>query len=406
MNGRIKGFAITSISAVLFFGYAVNVNAASVNGLKYSILNDEVTVEECEDKEIEEIVVPDFAEGYSVTAVGANAFCGCYNLSYAVLPETIAEIGQSAFQQCETLKRINLPSELETIGNNAFYACRALTAVDIPDGVIKMGESVFSRCVGLTGVNIPNSVMFVGECTFEDCTALTNVKLSNKMTTVEYGMFANCAALKEVTFSKSITTVGDNAFYGCGGLETIYFYGSEEEWDGISFGKENTAAERAEIKYMAVVTYTGDYVGTDFVIRGEDAVLPESSDGYNYVFTVNGNEWDGKNISDDVTVEVRKQCERCVEIEKIALSAENNAIEFEYRLKTSDKSNLCGTFYFAAYNANGRLLQVYKEEITADGFEKTVSEAVTTNETPTCLRAFFWGGTTGMEPLGRETDRG
>ena len=53
------------------------------------------------------------------------------------------------------------------------------------------------------------------------------------------------------------------------------------------------------------ITYTGAYVGTEEVAYGGNAVLPVLDvEGAHYVFTVNGEPWDGTNITEDVTVEV------------------------------------------------------------------------------------------------------
>jgi|GEM_PF-2889296 len=53
------------------------------------------------------------------------------------------------------------------------------------------------------------------------------------------------------------------------------------------------------------VTYVGAYVGTEEVAYGGNAVLPVLDvEGAHYTFTVNGEPWDGTNVTEDVTVEV------------------------------------------------------------------------------------------------------
>ena len=53
------------------------------------------------------------------------------------------------------------------------------------------------------------------------------------------------------------------------------------------------------------VTYTGAYTGTDTVEYGADAALPVlEAEGVHYTFTVDGEPWDGTNITSDVTVTV------------------------------------------------------------------------------------------------------
>ena len=54
------------------------------------------------------------------------------------------------------------------------------------------------------------------------------------------------------------------------------------------------------------VTYTGEYTGSEEVEYGGNATLPTAPTGYDYSFTADGNSWDGRNITADVTVAVAK----------------------------------------------------------------------------------------------------
>ncbi len=53
------------------------------------------------------------------------------------------------------------------------------------------------------------------------------------------------------------------------------------------------------------VTFTGVYNGTQAVVPGDDAILPVfDGEGLHYTFTLNGEPWDGTNVTGDITVEV------------------------------------------------------------------------------------------------------
>ncbi len=54
-----------------------------------------------------------------------------------------------------------------------------------------------------------------------------------------------------------------------------------------------------------LITYTGAYTGTEVLYSHQNAVLPVlDAEGLHYTFTVNGEPWDGTNVTEDVTVEV------------------------------------------------------------------------------------------------------
>ena len=54
------------------------------------------------------------------------------------------------------------------------------------------------------------------------------------------------------------------------------------------------------------ITYVGDYTGSITISYNANVTLPDPPTGYTYQFTVNGNEWTGENITEDVTVTVTK----------------------------------------------------------------------------------------------------
>ncbi len=61
----------------------------------------------------------------------------------------------------------------------------------------------------------------------------------------------------------------------------------------------------ADPDQIFTVTYTGAYTGTDTVQYGGSVTLPVlETEGVHYTFTVDGQPWDGTNITSDVTVEV------------------------------------------------------------------------------------------------------
>ncbi len=67
------------------------------------------------------ITIPD-----SVTAIGAEAFCECDEMTYVILPDGISVIEASTFNGCTNLVSATIPESVETVRSNAFYLCRSL----------------------------------------------------------------------------------------------------------------------------------------------------------------------------------------------------------------------------------------------------------------------------------------
>jgi hypothetical protein len=77
------------------------------------------------------------------------------------------------------IKEIILPSTLTAIGDDAFFGCFGLTSVTIPSGVTSIGEWAFSFCDGLTGITIPNGVASIGDDAFYGCSGLTGITVDS-----------------------------------------------------------------------------------------------------------------------------------------------------------------------------------------------------------------------------------
>ena len=90
---------------------------------------------------------------------------------------------------------VEIPTKIKdikvtSIGNEVFFGCSELTSIEIPSSVTSIGNYAFYDCSGLTGIEIPSSV----------------------------------------------TSIGDLAFWFCSGLKDVYYTGTQEQWNAISFG--------------------------------------------------------------------------------------------------------------------------------------------------------------------------
>lgn len=95
---------------------------------------------------------------------------------------------------------VEIPTKIKdikvtSIGNEVFFGCSELTSIEIPSSVTSIGNYAFYDCSGLTGIEIPSSV----------------------------------------------TSIGDLAFWFCSGLKDVYYTGTQEQWNAISFGSGGDA---------------------------------------------------------------------------------------------------------------------------------------------------------------------
>lgn len=236
-----------------------------------------------------DITIPD-----NVTTIGKNSFQGCQKLTTISLPKNLTKIEEDLFRSCNNLKKVSLPSELISIGKNAFSSCNKLTDVVLPNGLESIGEYAFSYCNKLTNIIIPGSVTnidksafhncglenviisegvkSIGQSAFFACYSLKNITLPNSLenigdsafsgciiesivipkNTISLGKqcFYNCSSLKEIYIPNGITSILDKTFDGCGNIKKVYYNGTQEQWDEISFGSNNTDLKIANIHFV------------------------------------------------------------------------------------------------------------------------------------------------------------
>lgn len=160
------------------------------------------------------------------------------SIKTVIIGDGVTTIGENSFIDCNSLADVTIADSVAMIGYSAFYDCDSLTRVTIGDSVITIGDSAFSDCDSLTSVTIGDSVITIGNSAFSNCDNLASVTIGNSVTTIGNSAFSSCDSLTSLTIPNSVKSIGNFVFgipLGSHPIE-IYYDGTKEEWDLISFG--------------------------------------------------------------------------------------------------------------------------------------------------------------------------
>lgn len=163
----------------------------------------------------------------SLATIAEGALVGT-TITAITFPEnsTRTAIDANMFKNCTNLTSVTLPAGLKTIGDSAFLGCTGLTEIVIPAGVTSIGNSAFSICSSLASVTLPDTLTALGTSAFQK-TGLTSVALPNHLEMISDRAFYECKNLTSVDFPKSLNEIGDEAFYGTALSEIMIPQGTE-----------------------------------------------------------------------------------------------------------------------------------------------------------------------------------
>ena len=128
------------------------------------------------------LAIPSVIDGYTVTAIGDDAFFDNDDLRSVSVPDTVTYIGNNAFSDCSSLTHITLPDSVTAFGCSVFECCDTLEEITLPKHITAIPENMFDDCPLLTDVSIPSGVTSIGEFAFYDCDSLKNIDIPATVT--------------------------------------------------------------------------------------------------------------------------------------------------------------------------------------------------------------------------------
>lgn len=186
------------------FAYCDSLSHATLHeGLLY--LNDEAFRD---DTLLQDVALPS-----SLRVLGKGVFYNNKSKKSFVLPPLINVVPDHVCSWCDGLTSITLHDRTTAIDANAFEGCKQLTSIDLPYGLQTIGGWAFRECP-LRQITIPPSVRIIQERAF-DQGDYSRVVLPEGVETVWARAFCS-KRLRHVDFPSTIAQLGDWAFQGDG----------------------------------------------------------------------------------------------------------------------------------------------------------------------------------------------
>lgn len=186
--------------------------------------------------------------------IESNAFDGCVNVKYLILPPNLENISESSFKNLKLIKSVEIPASVIFIENSAFSNCENLCQIQFAENsrLTQLCYYAFSN-TNITEISIPDSVeliQYLGKpikLSLSDQAKLTkrngliygrndnsvhvydntfntsNLVLEDLLETIRMNCFEDCHVLESIVLPETLKLIDEFAFYGCNELQTIKF---------------------------------------------------------------------------------------------------------------------------------------------------------------------------------------
>jgi len=245
-----------------------------------------------------------------ISAIGANAFADCMNMTSVTIGRRVSTIGDGAFNGCDTLATVNYArtqadwDEISIGENNA-----PLTNIK-PQYGGKCGTNAtyhFDPASGTLTISGSGAMDdygsdYPGYYGLRD--SITAIQINEGITRIGNIAFYNLQNVESVSIPTTVTSIGRSAFQYCYGLTDVYYAGAGMEWDNINIGAVNDALEDATMHFGKENILTGECgEHAYFSLNLDTNTLTISGSGAMYSYENDYTPWDEYEF-DIFTIEV------------------------------------------------------------------------------------------------------
>jgi uncharacterized repeat protein (TIGR02543 family) len=248
--------------------------------------------------------IPEKLDGYTVTAIGNDAFYYCLPLKEVTIPQSVTSIGERAFANCSNLNSLTIKDAATSIGAYAFIGCTSLTTLSLGKKITAIGNRAFYHCMELESVTIPENVTTIRPGTFDYCTHLESITLPAGLTSFQdnlTGCPADCVIYFNNDEATALDRFGSNTELAGHKLLCLLGHVTFDANGGTLTDKDGNLTNHAKVPVYKTEKITKDEV---------DKLTP-TRPGYNFTgwyTTADGKPEDGKfdvdktEITKDITL--------------------------------------------------------------------------------------------------------
>ena len=139
----LMAFSLTPFAAFAEALPPIAENMGSAGDFEYSVSNGKATVTGYIGTG-GDVVIPDTLGGYTVIAIGEDAFSQNQTVTTVSIPFGVTQIGARAFYNCQNLTSIVIPYGVPAINSQTFFSCKGLNTITIPSTVTSISSDAFT----------------------------------------------------------------------------------------------------------------------------------------------------------------------------------------------------------------------------------------------------------------------
>ena len=177
-----------------------------------------------------------------ITEIKKYAFWNCKGLTSVTIGDDVTTIGEEAFYWCTELESITIGCGVTKIEMGAFYNTAYFNDPTHRDesGVLYIGNYLIVALSTISGnytIHADTTVIadYAFYCAPWNESRLTGIEIPDSVTTIGDSAFMGRTWLEIVMIGSGVTTIGIEAFSYCDNLKTVYYKGTSEMWDRITY---------------------------------------------------------------------------------------------------------------------------------------------------------------------------